>query len=133
MSTLTPEEKVKIRHHLGYLNVASAQTFVFGIPAAVQTQFSVEGAMNFVLLEAEPELRRHLRILDGLEEQDLNDTELLAVLEVGEIKINPDELRKLFTQQYRKWRASLANLLGITPNPYDQRFAGMGVNVPVSG
>lgn len=128
---LTNQEKVKIRHHMGYLNVSSAQTFVFGIPAAVQTQFSIEGAMNFVLLEAEPEVRRHLRILDAIEEQNVNDLELLAVMEVGEIKVNPQELKVLFRQEYRKWQGSLGNLLGVTPNPFDQRFKGTGVNVPV--
>ena len=59
--------------------------------------------------------------------------ELLAVLQVGEIQVNPNELKVLFRQEYRRWRSSLANLLGIIPNPYDQRFQGIGVNVPVTG
>jgi hypothetical protein len=129
--SLTDAERVKIRHHLGFLNVTEVATFFLGIPAATQQIFLIESAMNLVLPAAEPEVRRHLRILDGLEEQDIEDAELLAVVKVGEIEVNPKELMVLFQQQYRKWRASLANLFGVRPNPYDERFVGLGVNVPV--
>lgn len=129
---LTDEERVKVRHHLGFLNVTEVATFFLGIPAASQQLFLIESAMNLVLPAAEFEVRRHLRILDRLEEQDVEDSELLAVLEVGEIKINPNELSVLFKQQYLKWRASLANIFGVKPNPYDERFVGLGLNVRVA-
>ncbi len=87
--------------------------------------------MDLVLPEAEEEVRRHLRILERLEEQDIEDSELLAVLKVGEIETNPRELAILFQQQYRKWQRSLANIFGVQPNPFDSRFAGMGVSIPV--
>ena len=129
---LTEQERVKIRHHLGYLNVAEAQTFVFGTPAAVETQFLVEGAMNRVLDSALPEVRRHVAILDQIEDQMIADHELLAVSKVGEIDVRPDEQEAL-DLRYERWRQSLANLLGIYPNPFDKRFAGRGPNVPVMG
>ena len=126
---LTEDEKVKIRHHLGYLNVAEAQTFVLGTPAAVETQFLVEGAMNRVKDSALVQVRRHIQILDTIEQQKVDDLELLAVNKVGEIDIRPDEQQAL-DGQYLRWQASLANLLGIYPNPWDKRNAG-GINVPV--
>lgn len=128
--SLTHEEKVKVRHHLGYLNVAFAYTFVFGIPAAVQTQFTVEGAMDRLLAEAEPEARRQLRILDRIEELDVEGLEDVEVEEIGGIKIDPDFYNKRWAQ-YERWRRSLANLFGIAPNPFDQRLAARGINVSV--
>ena len=95
MTGFTDQEKVKIRHHLGYLNVAASATFVLGSPAAVETQFIIESAMNLVLVAAEPEVRRQLTILDCIEEQMNCDRELLAVNEVGEIKIRGTEMKEL--------------------------------------
>lgn len=129
---LTPEEKVKVRHHLGYLNVAYAYTFVYGVPAAVQTQFTVEGAMDRVLADAEPEVRRQLRILDRIEELDVEGLEDVEVEEIGDIKIDAKFYEKRW-KQYERWRRSLANLFGIAPNPFDQRLAALGINVPVRG
>lgn len=131
----TPEEKVKIRHHLGYLNVQEAQTFVLGNPAAVETQFIIEGAMDRVLSAAEPEARRHLAILDGIECQMVADHELLAVNKIGEIEVRREEQEQL-RKEYRYWRAGLANILGIYPNPFDRRYGmandvGPAVNIPV--
>lgn len=129
--SLTAEEKVKIRHHLGYLNVAYAYTFVLGIPAAVQTQFTVEGAMNKLLADAEPEMRRQLAILDRIEELDLEGLEDVEVSQIGEITIDPKFYEKRW-KQYERWRRSLANLFGIAPNPFDQRLVALGISVPVN-
>ena len=127
--SFSPGEKVKIRHHLGFLNVTNAATFSLGVPQAVETQFIIENAMNLVLPEAEVEARRHLSILDGLETQMVCDHELLAVEQVGEIKVRKDEQEAL-DKRYEHWRNALANVMGVIPNPFDKRFQG-GVNVPV--
>ena len=127
MDLLTPEEKVKVRHHLGYLNVASVYTFVLGIPAAVQTQFTVEGAFNLILQDALPEMRRILRILDRIEELDVESLEDLEVEQIGDITIDTRFMAKRW-EQYERWRRALANLFGIAPNPFDQRLAGHGIN-----
>lgn len=126
---LTEQEKVKIRHHTGHLNVADAYTFVLGTPAAVETQFIIEGAMDRVLEAALPELRRHLRILDQIEEQMVEDLELMAVNGLGEIQVNQREQHQLW-QNYLRWVGSLCNILGVYRNPYDKR-GGTGLNIPV--
>lgn len=125
---LTDQEKVKIRHHLGYLNVGEAYTFVLGMPAGVETQFVIEGAMDRVLEAALPELRRQLQILDSIEEQMIADHELLAVNKIGEIELRNDEQESL-DRRYDRWRQSIANMLGVNSNPYDRR--GGGINVMV--
>jgi hypothetical protein len=130
---LTDVEKVKVRHHTGYLNVQDAQTFVLGTPASVETQFIIEGAMNRVLEIALPEVRRHLQILDSIEEQMVEDHELLAVEALGEITVNTKEQDKL-TRRYDYWVDSLCNLLGADRNPFDKRLnsGGAGINARVA-
>lgn len=134
---ITEEEKVRCRHHTGYLGVAEQSTFSLGVPAGVQTQFVVEGAMKRLLPQSEPEFRRHLQILDDHERQILENMPNVAASEVGSIKVNPKAFRE-FVRQYRYWVGSLCNLLGCVANPYDQRYmqwnsAGGGVNVSVTG
>jgi hypothetical protein len=125
---ITEQEKVRIRHHLGYLNVAASQTFVLGAPAALETQFLIEGAMNRILPEAEGLVREHLAKCDFVEQQVVENQELLAITVVGEIQVRQDEFEALM-KRYHYWRNSLANDMGIYPNPFDKRFAG--VNIPV--
>jgi hypothetical protein len=132
VASFTPEEKVKVRHHLGYLNVQESQTFVLGVPAGVQTQFIIEGAMNRLIEAALPEARRQIAILDGFEEQMVEDAELMAIEQIDTIRVNQKEQAQL-RDTYDYWRRALANLLGVVPNPYDQRFAGGGINAPVVG
>ena len=133
---ITEAEKVKARMHAGYLNVAEQSTFSLGIPAGVQTQFTIEGAFKRILPQAEPEFRRHLVILDNIQCQILENTGNVAVEAIGTIKINKEAFRD-FVKQYFWWVASMCNLMGVTPNPFDQRRAtwlgGGGANVGVSG
>lgn len=132
---LTEEDKNRCRHHLGYLAVQASQTFVLGVPAGVQTQFMVEGAFNRVLPSAEAGFRRLLDKLDRVEERIEESTEDVEVESVGNIKINDKALQRLLAR-YQYWRAAVANMLGVIPNPYDQRFGSLlagGINVPVVG
>lgn len=128
--SFTPEEKVQIRRHLGYINVQEAYSFILGVPAAVETQFLIEGAMDRVLPQAEPEVRRHLEILATLEGQMITDLDTLVASSVGEIKIRPTEMKEL-RKEYQYWREGLANIIGCYPNPFDKRFFGGSVNVNV--
>ena len=127
---LTNAQKVKVRHHMGYVNVGQVATFALGTPAALETQFMIETAMNKVLPEALPELERLVGILDAVEEQKVADLELAAVNEVGEISVNQGEQRQL-DKQYAHWQAALANLLGVPPNPFDGRQGARGLNARV--
>jgi len=135
---LTEGEKVMARHHLGYLQVAASQTFSLGVPAGVQTQFTIEGAFNRILPQAEPLFRRHLKILEALECQILDYAPNVAVESIDTIKIDPKAFKQT-VEQYRYWGKSLSNLMGIVPNPFDQRFndwngmGGGGINVGMSG
>lgn len=126
----TAEEKVQIRRHLGFINVQEAYTFVLGVPAAVETQFLIEGAMDRVLLAAEPEVRRHLEILARIEGLLIEDQDTLIVSSVDEIQIRPTEMKEL-RREYQFWREGLANIIGCYPNPFDKRSFGTPLNVRV--
>jgi hypothetical protein len=128
---LTEQERVALRHHMAYMNVAQAYTFVLGVPAGVETQFLIEGAMDKVLDSALPQLRKLIAVLDGIEQQKIENLELLAVTKVGEIEIRQDEQEAL-DKQYDFWRGKVANLLGIIVNPWD-KSQGRGINARVIG
>ena len=134
--SITDQERVTARHHLGYLNVTDAQTFLLGVPAAVQTQFMIEGSLNRILPAAEPRFRDILSHLEGIEMQVVGDQETLVVKSLGEITINPDEFKQLIIQ-YKFWQGALANLLCCQPNPFDMRpwlgASNNGINVSVTG
>ena len=132
----TEDEKASARHHLGYLQVTAAQTFVLGVPAAVQTQFMIEGALVRVLPSGEKKFRALLCRLDEIECEVFGGIDLASVESVDEIKVSADRLKEL--AKYYVWaQTSLANLLGVPPNPWDMRplvqAAGAGgVNVGVN-
>jgi hypothetical protein len=131
-ATLAEQDKVRARHHLGYLNVEQAQTFVLGIPAGVQTQFMIEGALNRLLPQALPKFLEMLERLDCVECELFGGIDLASITSISDIVIRP-ERRKELSGYYQVARQGLANLLGIIPNPYDQRTwidDGM-INVPV--
>lgn len=132
--TLSEQERVSIRAHCGYLNVSAGQTFALGVPAAVETQFIIEGAMNLVLEPALPLIRRILGYCDTIEAQKIDDLELLAVDRLDTIDINQGEQKGL-DKQYDYWVNALCNALGVQRNPFDQRKfnAPGGINARVSG
>lgn len=122
------QDKVRARHHLGYINAQSQATFVLGIPAAVQTQFVAEGAFNKILPSAEPLFLSLLDRMDAVECQIFGNTENLAADKVGEIELRKDEFAQLIVR-YKHWQGAIGNMLGVPPNPFDARpLLGSGYN-----
>jgi hypothetical protein len=135
---ISEPDKIRGRHHLGYLNVNQGSTFVLGIPAAVQTSFVIENAWSKIIPAAEQLFRTLLDRLDMIEEQIVEDTEDVAVDKIDEIELRKDEFAQLI-KRYQHWQGALGNLLGVPPNPFDQRpflgggySGGGGINVPVN-
>lgn len=128
----TDDERVRIRHHLGYLNVAAVSTYNLGVPAMQQTQFMVEGAMQAVLMPAYEKVKQFLCRMDDVEQEIYCGKDLASVNSIAEINVNRDRVKEL-VQMYRIAQQGLANLLGIVPNPFDQRelFRSATFNAPV--
>jgi len=133
-AVIAEQDKVRARHHLGYLNVEAAQTFVLGIPAPVQTQFMIEGAMNRILPQALPKFLELLERLYCIECELFGGIDLASITSISDIVVRP-ERRKELAGYYQVARQGLANLLGTIPNPNDQRdwVNGETINVPVYG
>jgi hypothetical protein len=128
---LTVDERVRIRWHGGYLNVAEAYTFVLGVPSSVETQFMIEGAMDRILESALPLVRSILAELDRMMIELWGTSELLDVSKLGNISIDPD-LHKKRLRLYDYAVNSLMQLLGCQRNPFDKRLSsGGGMNVAV--
>lgn len=132
---LTDEEKVRVRHHLGFLNVQEAYTFVLGTPAGVETQFVIEGSMNRLLPAALPLVRELLAKCDATEAQRFEDQEVLVATKVGSIDLAGSKEQDGLVRNYGYWRESLANVFGAYTNPYDKRadLTSSGLNVRVQG
>lgn len=131
-ATIAENDKVRARHHTGYLNVEQSQTFVLGIPAGVQTQFLIEGALNRILPQALPKFLELLDRLDCIECELFGGVDLASITSISEIVVRPDRQKEL-AGYYKVAQQALTNLLGIIPNPFDQRtwLDGGAVNVSV--
>lgn len=130
---LTKEEKVRVRAHMGYGNYTSASTFSLGTPAAVETAFIIEPAMDRLLPEAEPMVREYLGRLDEILSQYAGTNENLQVDELGDIKLRSDHDKALW-KRFCLWQGLLANALGVPPNPYTKTqgsVEGGGINTTV--
>ena len=129
---LTNEEKARIRHHMGYLNVQAAATFQLGVPAALQTTFMIELAFTKILPEAENMVKVFVCRMDEVEKQVFGNLDLAEIEATGSVKVDPKRLLKL-AQTYKIAQEGLANLLGVPPNPFDMRSwlkSSGGINVP---
>ena len=126
---LTADEKVRIRHHLDYLNTTETYALISGIPTAIEVQSWLEGAMNRVPIAALPQLQLLLARCDLTEEQMFNSQENHQVEKIGDITINPNEFGTL-TERLRYWSGKMATLLGVVRNPISQTGGG-GINAPV--
>ncbi len=134
---LTDEQRVSVKHHLGYPNANAYETFVLGVPASLESLFMIEGAMNSIAPQAEPRLQKTLNRLERLEEQIEENADALVLSKADEVEFRPDEFEQII-KRYRYWVGELCNLLGVPgPNPFDARYSawnggGGGVNISVS-
>lgn len=135
MRQLTPEEEVKVRHHLGYLNVQEASTFFLGVPAGVETQFQIEGALVRILPQAVPLIRQLICKCDEAECLRAETTpDRVTAKQVGDIVLAGKEGADAVIRDYQYWRQALANAVGSYANPFDARDdLRNGLNVPVTG
>lgn len=128
---LTPDEKVRIRDHLGYLNVSELSTFVLGLPAGVETQFLIERAMDpFVKEDALPMIRGVLCELDEVDKQRKRVRAAISTSAVGGITMrDPKEAFDALNGEFIRLVGRLANAFGVPSNPFDRRRGGFGIRV----
>lgn len=118
---LTDADKERARYHLGYMEVVVASSFAFGIPQATELQFMFESAITRIRPEAE---FRVVAILDKLDEIEcllFRSSQELFAKRAGDLEPNlsqPDDVER----ELVRWACQLAQMLGVTPYPFSQRF-----------
>lgn len=121
---LSDADKERARYHLGYMEVTVASSFHFSVPQATQVQFMFENAIQRVRADAEA---RVVRILDNLDKIECtlfqSSSELFAKrVDALEPNLNqPEDVER----EYVRWASRLADLLGVTPYPFSERFRSL--------
>lgn len=130
MAALSESDRVRTRHHLGYLNIEPGVSISFGFPSAQQPEFLVERAMNNVIDQAVGRIIATLDTLDCIEDKLRSSIEQLAVQQLGELKLrnNNDEQNvcDLLEREYVRWAKRLADDLGAPLNVFSERFRATG-------
>jgi len=133
---LTPDERARVKYHLGYGLVNSAASLQFGLSRPIQTLFLVEQAMTNLIDEAIPKVRQIIGILEEVECRLVSAQTRLAAESLGEIRMREKE-PDLLEDEYFRWGGRLADLLMVPFYAYSNRYRGRGPsrggNVPVSG
>lgn len=139
---LTDSDRVRVRYHLGYLNIEPVQSIQLGFPAAQQAEFLVETAMDRLMAAAVPKLLEILNTLECIEGLMRQALPHLLAQQIGELKIrNTNEegtSQDLLEKEYARWAKRLADHLGVPLNVYSTRFqgglyGGVPLSTPVSG
>lgn len=125
---LTPEERGKIRYHLGYPVVAQNTVISLGFPSGGHPAFLVEAAMNDVLPEGEPLVRRTLSECECIDAQlsDARRNRLQTAAVETIVLRSRDEIEDL-EDQLDLWTDKLADILAVPKNPFShvhQRLSG---------
>ena len=121
---LSDADKERARYHLGYLQVTAASSFGFGMPALVETQFMFESAIQRVHANAEFRVRSILDKLDEIECRLFRSSEELFAKRAGDLEPNlsqPDDVER----ELVRWACQLAQMLGVAPYPYSERFKSL--------
>lgn len=130
----TQQEKGRILHHLGYPNWQTlAASIQLGIPTGSQPLFLIYQAFQAITDDGEEAVRRDLCQCEATECQIGDARSRFRATAIGEIKLNPQEIAML-DRELQRWRRTLADDLGVVPNPYSQinyYGAGGGINAKV--
>ena len=126
---LDAREKIRVRTHLGYLNVSPAASLFLGIPRPIQTIFLVEQAMSNLIEDAVERVRKILGVMDGVECRLVESQERLAASKLGELELRQNE-PDLLEREYVRWGGRLADELGVPFYAYSNRYKW---NQPMAG
>lgn len=118
---LTDSEKERVRYHLGYLEVQGAASIQFGIPRPLQTLFLVETALNQLIENAVPRVRRVLRVMDNVEEKLIDSQDRLAAKQLDNLQLRDNE-PDMLEKEYTRWGWRLADIFGVPIYPYSNRY-----------
>lgn len=118
---ISDADKERARYHLGYMTVTVASSSHFGTPQATETQFMFESAITRVMPASEARVRSILDKLDELENTLFCASKDLFARRAGDVEANLDQPEHV-EHEYVRWASRLADMLGVIPYPYSDRF-----------
>lgn len=125
-ATLTDQEKARVRHHLGFLNVGQGTSIGLGVPTVSELGFILERTMNDILPAAIQTIRDTLTECDCIELQmKQGRTRLIARKTDGVELFGPEEIAEL-ENLYVYWTSNLADELGAEKNPFSKKHQRLG-------
>ncbi len=136
MAALTPEEKARIRYHLGYPLLTDAASVQFGLPALTQTSFMVDNSLARLVEPGLNYVRSISKTMDDIETKLIEAQDRLAATRLEDLYLRQDEVEVL-EGEYRRWGYRLADIVGAPIYPYSKRYQASGssavTNVSVRG
>lgn len=125
---LTVDEKARIAHHLGHPNLSEAATWALGIPVATEQNSMLLRAIELVVEERLPLLRKILCALDEVEAAPLQNARSASVAKVGSIELRTADAAGV-EGTYDYWVSRLEDYLGVPRNPFSRAYGGINVAV----
>ncbi len=123
----TDVEKALIRHHLGFPQLGIPFILALGVPAAGQSAFLIEDAMNRVTPAAEPKTRQILSECECIERQQQEARSRMRIAATGETVFRAREEMEDLESDYDLWTDKLVDIFGVNKNPFSkthQRVSG---------
>ena len=117
---LTDEEKAKIRAHLRFPVIDGRVALGLGLPVSTDTSYIVDSAMDRVLPQGVPMVRRCLAQLECLDAELVKLSKGTQVAGVTGVQLRPREALEDIEDQQDYWRRRLADSLGVVVNPVAQ-------------
>ena len=116
-AALTITEKVKIRVHLDFPAIDGRVALALGLPVNTQVSTILDDAVERVLPEGLPIVRRYLEMCECTEAQLAKAQQNLSVASVTGVTLRPRAALEDLEDMYLKWVVKLANALAIDRNP----------------
>ena len=116
-NALTITEKAKIRAHLDFPVIDGRVALALGLPVNTQVSTILDDAVERVLPEALPIVRRYLEMCECTEAQLAKAQQNLSVASVTGVTMRPREALEDLEDMYMKWVIKLASSLAVVRNP----------------
>jgi len=132
----TPHQQARIKHFLKYPAWESMTNGIFlGVPEGAQAMYLVEQSFRRLAAEGEESVIEDLDECERVECQIKDARKRLKAKKLGDMVVNPDELRDLKVE-LEEWRQRLSDDLGAPINPYtlqNPNGGAGGINARVVG
>lgn len=130
---ISNEERVRIRHHLGFPNIGNRAVISLGVLAGGLPTFILESAMTNLLPEAETLMRNALTQCDCIEAQMGEARTRMKTAAVEGVILRAREELEDLEDQYDYWTSALVDFFGVIKNPWSNKLNRVSGGTTVIG